>query len=326
MAVASPLVECVANVSEGRDDVVLAALAAALTSVPGCHLIHQDTGAGAHRTVFTFAGRPDAVFAAAYRLYETALALIDMRRHSGEHPRLGAVDVCPFVAIRDVGERDILARTRVLGEELGRRLGIPTLLYERSATAEYRRNLAAVRRGEFEGLTDKLRDPAWRPDYGPAAPHPTFGATVLGVRDFLVAWNINLAPGADLAVVRAIAGRLRASGRGGRPGLFPGLKAIGWAIPEFGRCQVSCNVVDVRAVNLAAVYDAAAELAAGYGTSVTGSELIGLVPEFVLARAGGDEGRPRERVAAAISRLGLNDLAPFVAEERILEYVLAGRT
>jgi len=322
---AGPLIECIVNVSEGRDESTLTALAAAISGQPGCKLLHRDTGAGANRTVFTFAGTPDAVFAAAYAVYKVSAERIDMRGHTGEHPRVGAVDVCPFVPIRGVKMEDLVARTRVLGKVLGGELGIPVFLYERSATAPHRRNLAAIRQGEYEGLAARAADPAWQPDFGPAL-NPKFGATVLGARPFLIAWNINLAPEVPLSVAKDLAARLRGSGRRGRPGLFPGLKAIGWRIPEFGRCQISCNVVDADATDLAKVYLTAVSLAEQAGAKVTGSELIGLVPEKYLRRAGKSfcfGGGRAEELDAAVSVLGLDDLGPFDWRARVLEELLA---
>lgn len=317
----SPLVECIVNVSEGRDADVLAAFAAAITEVPGCRLLHQDTGAGAHRTVFTFAGEPGAVFTAAEAIYEVAAERIDMRQHQGEHPRIGAVDVCPFVPVRGITMEDLVARTQVLGKTLGAKLGIPVFLYEQSAAAPHRTNLAAIRKGEYEGLAARSADPDWQPDYGPAL-NPAFGATVLGARPFLIAWNINLAEDVPVSVAKQLAAKLRGSGSQGQPGLFPGLKAIGWHIPEFNRCQISCNVVDADTTDLAKVYLTAVSLAESLGTKVTGSELIGLIPEQYLRRAGKSfcfGGSREEELDAAVSVLGLADLEPFDWRERVLE-------
>jgi glutamate formiminotransferase/formiminotetrahydrofolate cyclodeaminase len=317
----SPLVECIVNVSEGRDADVLTALAEAITQVPGCKLLHQDTGAGAHRTVFTFAGETEAVFTAAYHIYKVAEARIDMRRHTGEHPRIGAVDVCPFVPIRGITMEELVARTRVLGEVLGAKLGIPVFLYEQSATSPHRTNLSTIRKGAYEGLVARSGDPNWQPDYGPAL-NPAFGATVLGARPFLIAWNINLAPEVPVAIAKQLAAKLRGSGSKGQPGLFPGLKAIGWHIPEFNRCQISCNVVDADATDLAKVYLTATSLAESLGAKVTGSELIGLIPEQYLRRAGKSfcfGGNREEELDAAVSVLGLGDLGDFDWRERVLE-------
>ena len=325
MPVAPPLVECIVNVSEGRNAASLRHFAAAIADVPGCRLLHQDTGAGAHRTVFTFAGHPDAVFRAAYRVYEVATEHIDMRQHSGEHPRIGAVDVCPFVPISGITMEEVRARAQVLGQELGEKLGVPVYLYEQNASADHRRNLADIRRGEYEGLPARVEDPAWRPDFGPRL-HPAFGATVLGARPFLIAWNINLDPATPLSTAKALAARLRTRGPATRKKLFDGLKAIGWHIPEFGRCQISCNVVDADAVNLAQIYLTAVHLAAERDAVVTGSELIGLIPEKYLRRAGRAiefSGEREAEIAAAVDLLGLNDLEPFDPEQRILENLLS---
>ena len=317
-----PLIECVANVSEGRSAEVLAALRGSLTAVPGCRLLHEDVGAGANRTVFTFAGAPEAVFSAAFALFRTAAARIDMRQHRGEHPRLGAVDVCPFVPVSGIGEEELLAGTRELCRRIATELGLPIYAYERSATAPHRRNLADVRRGQYEGLPAKLRDPDWRPDFGPATFHPAFGAAVVGVRPFLIAWNINLSPASPLAAAKQLARLLRGAAPGG---LFPGLKAIGWRIPEYGRCQVSCNVVDPDRVDMARVYLTAADLAPRHGARVTGSELIGLVPERYLRRAGrplSPAGGRADQLDAAVTLLGLDELGPFDWRERVLEEIL----
>lgn len=322
---AKPLLECIVNVSEGQNTETLKAIASVIFAVPNCQLLHQDIGAGANRTVFTFAGEPDAVFTAAEEIYAQAIKLIDMREHQGEHPRIGAVDVCPFVPISGITLEEVVARTQVLGQVIGQRHGIPVFLYEASASAPYRKNLAAIRKGEYEGLEAKTQLPEWRPDYGPDWNAQT-GATVVGARPFLIAWNINLAPEATIDEARQLARRLRGSGYKGTPGLFPGLKAIGWFIDEFGRCQISCNVVDPEKTNLARVYLTAVNLAAELKVKVTGSELIGLIPEKYLRAAGqsfafGTD--PDEALSAAVSVLGLNDLAPFDWRERVLERVLA---
>ena len=325
MSVADPLVECVVNVSEGRDAAVLDRLATVIGAVPGCYLLHRDVGAGAHRTVFTFAGEPDAVFEAAFAVYEEANRSIDMRRHRGTHPRSGAVDVCPFVPVAGISWADLIARTQVLGKRVAESFGLPVYLYASSATAPERSNLADLRRGEFEGLAEKLARPDWVPDFGPAVPHPTLGATVIGARPFLIAWNINLAPAATLPQARALAARLRGSGTKERPGLFPGLKAIGWYIEEYGRCQISCNVVDPDRVDLGRVYLTAVNLAAGMGVRVTGSELIGLIPGLHLRSVAKNfcpDGTEEELMATAVSVLGLDDLAPFSWPERVLETVV----
>ncbi len=325
MSDSTPLLECVANVSEGRHAPALEAMARAVSGVADCQLLHQDTGQGAHRTVFTFAGSPAAVFEAAFRLYEAVAEHVDMRQHRGAHPRSGAVDVCPFVPISGVTMEEVAAGTRVLGKRLAERFDLPVFLYADSASTPRRAKLAEVRRGEYEGLPDKLKDPFWQPDFGPAVPHPTLGITILGARPFLIAWNINLAPEATLPQAKTLAGKLRGSGSGGRPGLFPGLKAIGWYIEEFGRCQISCNVSDPDRVNLTRVYLTAVSLAEGMGARITGSELIGLVPARHLRAAARDfcwAATDEEEMDTAVAVLGLNDLRPFNWRERVLEAVV----
>ena len=320
-----PRLECVVNVSEGRNPRVLEAFREAIESVPDCYLLHQDTGHGAHRTVFTFAGTPQAVFAAAEEVYAVADRHLDMRQHRGTHPRSGAVDVCPFIPISGVTEQDIRAGTQVLARRVAERFQLPVYLYASSALSPPRQNLANIRRGQYKGLANKLREPDWQPDFGPAQPHPQLGITVMGVRPFLIAWNINLHPGATLAQARQLAGRLRGSGVGGRPGLFPGLKAIGWWIAEYGRCQVSCNVVDPDRVALAQVYFTATALTRELGTSVTGSELIGLLPAQHLRAAAREfcwSTDYEEEMDTAVMVLGLSDLGPFNWRDRVLEEVL----
>ncbi len=219
---------------------------------------------------------------------------------------------------------EVVAGTQVLGKRLAERFDLPVFLYADSARTPLRAKLAEVRRGEYEGLGEKLSDPAWQPDFGPALPHPTLGVTILGARPFLIAWNINLAPEATLPQAKILAGKLRGSGSGGRPGLFPGLRAIGWYIDEYGRCQVSCNVVDAERVNLSRVYLTAVSLAEGMGVRVTGSELIGLVPARHLRAAARDfcfEATYEEAMDTAVSVLGLSDLRPFNWRERVLEAV-----
>ncbi|OAV44439.1 glutamate formimidoyltransferase [Lewinella sp. 4G2] len=325
MSLPKRLIECVANVSEGRSLDVLDQLSAAIDAVPGCQLLHRDANVSAHRTVFTFAGTPEGVTEAAFQLYATAQRLIDMQQHSGEHPRIGAVDVCPLVNIKDVSQAELVALSQVLGMRVGEELQIPVFLYEQSATAEHRRNLATIRKGEYEGLEQKTKSPDWKPDFGPDY-DAKFGATVLGARPFLIAWNINMEPGTPLSVAKDLAAKLRGSGRRGTPGLFPGLKAIGWEIEEFNRCQISCNVVDPDKTDLARVYLTAVNLAEEAGYRITGSELIGLIPEKYLRKAGKPfcfDGTPEGELSAAVSVLGLDDLGDFDYEDRVLERLMA---
>ncbi|MGB3798806.1 MAG: glutamate formimidoyltransferase [Lewinella sp.] len=324
MSEADPLIECVVNVSEGRNPDTLNALTAAIRDTPECYLLHRDVGPGAHRTVFTFAGKPAAVFEAAYRIYAVADQRIDMRQHRGAHPRSGAVDVCPFVPVSGISMEEVAAGAQELARRVAGSFNLPIYLYANSALKSDRFNLADVRRGEFEGLAEKMQQPGGEPDFGPLLPHPRLGATIMGARPFLIAWNINLAPGATLQQARQLAARLRGSGTKKRPGLFPGLKAIGWFIEEYGRYQVSCNVVDPDTVSLARVYLTAVHLAQDMGTKVTGSELIGLVPAKHLRSAAKGfciDGTSDEELTTAVSVLGLDDLRPFNWSDRVFETV-----
>lgn len=341
----SRLVECVPNFSEGRDKSVLDALARTVESVDGVRLLDVDPGAATNRTVFTFVGPPEAVSEAAFRAIRDAGERIDMRTHHGEHARLGATDVCPFVPLAGTTMADCVALARRLGERVGAELGIPVFLYEEAATRPERRNLATIRAGEYEGLDAKLRDPEWRPDFGPARFDAQRGATVIGAREFLVAYNVNLNTrdkklAHDIALDLREAGRAQRDAQGAivrgadgkalqRPGRFKHVKAVGWYIEEYGRAQISINLTNTRDTPLHAVFDAACEAAAQRGLRVTGSEIVGLVPLEVLCAAGRHYLRKQGRTAAvpedelvhiAVRSLGLDELRPFTPAERVIEY------
>lgn len=332
-----PLIECIPNFSEGKDPATLQALADAIRSVPEVALLHMDAGEAAHRTVYTFAGPPAAVLEAAYRAIRVAAERIDMRLHDGIHPRIGATDVCPFVPLRDITREDLLPLVDELARRVGEELGIPIYLYEDAARAAHRRRIEQIRAGGYEAFRDKILLPEWQPDYGPRTFQPGPGQTVMGVRDFLVAYNINL-DSEDVALAQRIAEDLRESGRiitekGGRtriPGRFRHLKAIGWQVAEYGCAQISCNLTQIAETPVHAVYEAALELAAQYGARLAGSELIGLIPERCLLEAGryylhDPAADAAQAVAIAVQRLGLDVLRPFVPQERVIEYVLRER-
>ena len=342
------VVECVPNISEGRRPEVYEAIARAAATAPGVAVLNVDPGAETNRTVITFVGEPEAVLEGAFRLAAVALERIDMAGHQGAHARLGAVDVVPFVPVAGVTMDECVELARRLGERLGRELALPVYLYEHAATSPARRNLADVRAGEYEGLAKKLADPAWRPDYGPAVFQPRAGATVVGARKFLVAYNVNLNT-ADQRLATRIAGDIREKGRkrldergkpvldaAGQeiwdPGLLKGIKAVGWTIPEFGCAQVSINVTDLDATPLHVVFDTCEERARAHGLRVTGSELVGLVPRDVLlaagrhylARMGRSAGAPEPTlVRTAVRTLGLSEVKPFDPRDRVIEYRLA---
>ena len=343
----TPLIECVPNFSEGRNPHVIEAIAAAIRAVEGAKLLHVDPGFSAHRTVMTIAGAPEAVVEAAFQAMRTAAELIDMRKHQGTHPRMGATDVCPLVPVRDISLEEVVKLARQLGQRVGEELGIPVYLYEAAATRPERRNLATVRSGEYEGWRQKIQNPDWQPDFGPATFHARSGHSVIGARPFLVAYNLNLNT-RSVALANAVAFDLRERGRLARedghpdsplrrdaqgrpiriPGRCPGVKAIGWYIEEYGLAQVSTNVTDLSRSALHEVFEAGRECARWRGLRVTGSELIGLVPREALLAAGrfyaeaqGLSPLPSqdELLHLAVQSLGLDHLADFDVEARILE-------
>ena len=344
------VIECVPNFSEGRDPEVIRRITARIESVDGATLLHVDPGKATNRTVVTFAGPPEAVVEAAFRGIAEAAELIDMRRHTGEHPRMGATDVCPLIPISGISMEETAEHARRLAERVGRELGLAVYLYEAAQPDPARRNLAVVRAGEYEGLARKLADPAWQPDFGPATFNARSGATVIGARDFLVAYNVNLNT-TSTRRANAVAFDVREAGRpkreghpltgkvvtdaSGQPVMQPGtlkaVKAIGWFIPEYGVAQVSMNLTDLRVTPLHVAFDEVCRVAEARGLRVTGSELVGLVPLAALLDAGRHFLRKQQRslgvseqelVRLAITSMGLDELAPFVPEQRIIEYRL----
>ncbi len=344
------LVECVPNISDGRRPEVYEAAAKAAAAVPGVTLLNVDPGAETNRTVITFVGEPEAVLEGAFRLAAKAVELIDMSAHHGAHPRMGAVDVVPFVPISGVTMDECAALARRLGERVGNELGVPVYLYEFAASAPHRRNLADVRAGEYEGLGDKVKAVEWRPDFGPAAFVPRSGATVIGARKFLVAFNINLNT-LDKRLATRVALDVREKGRMRRdehgrpvldakgepvwdPGILKSVKAVGWVIPEFGCAQISMNLTDLDVTPLHIAFDTCDERARERGLRVTGSELVGLIPQSALlaagrhylAQMGRSTGVPEDAlVHVAMRTLGLSEVKPFDPAERVIEYRLAAQ-
>lgn len=342
------LVECVPNISEGRRPEIYEAVAAAAASVSGVTLLNVDPGADTNRTVITFVGGPEAVLEGAYRLIRKGIELIDMTTHRGAHPRIGAVDVVPFIPVAGVSMDECAELARKLGERVGRELSIPVYLYEHAASAPHRRNLADIREGEYEGCARKLADPRWQPDFGTVEFVPRSGATVIGARKFLVAYNVNLNT-LDKRLATRVAFDVRERGRMKRdeagepvvdtkgepvwePGILKSVKAVGWVIPEFGCAQVSINLTDLDVTPLHVAFDVCEERARERGLRVTGSEIVGLVPLAVLleagrhylARMGRPAGVPEGAILqTAIRTLGLSEVKPFDPRERIIEYRLA---
>ncbi|MBI4676271.1 MAG: glutamate formimidoyltransferase [Elusimicrobia bacterium] len=330
------LVECVPNFSEGRDRKVIDAIADAARAVPGVVVLDVDPGAATNRTVYTFAGPPEEVLEAAFQAVKKGVELIDMRRHKGAHARQGACDVVPFVPISGVAMKDCVDLARRLGERVGRELEVPVYLYAEAASRPERRRLPDVRAGEYEALGSKIEKPEWKPDFGPARFDAKAGATAVGARDFLIAYNVNLNT-SSAAQAKEIASAIRESGRlkrdaAGRdfrePGLFKGVQATGWLIPEYRRAQVTINILDLAAAPVHKVYDACRDLAAKLGLRVTGSEVVGMVPRSVLLDAGRYFLRKQgssvgvteeELVETAVQSLGLRDVGPFDPAQKVIE-------
>jgi glutamate formiminotransferase/formiminotetrahydrofolate cyclodeaminase len=328
-----PLLECIPNFSEGRNPDTLRQLAAAIRSVPEVALLHEDVSAGANRTVMTFAGPPQAVTEAAYRALEVAATTIDMRIQAGVHPRIGAIDVCPFVPLTGMPQDDAVSLVKELAQRVGTTLSIPVYLYEHNSQQLHRKYLPQIRRGEYEGLAQKMTGPRWVPDYGPETFQPKVGATVMGVRNLLVAFNLSL-HGISPEQVTGIAKRLRETGASGnslRPGeaargQLAATRVIGWYQTDYDTAQLSMNLLDYRKTSPLQAYLAAEELIHAAGGTIIGSELIGLMPEACLLEAGryrySGSGPVELLVQAGIEQLKLDRLRPFRPEAQILEYRL----
>lgn len=344
------ILECVPNFSEGRDPEVIARITTAIEAVHGVQLLDVDPGKATNRTVVTFVGEPEAVVEAAFQAIKEAASLIDMSKHQGEHPRMGATDVCPLIPVSGMDMAEAVAWAHRLAQKVGEELEIPVYLYEAAATRPERRNLAVIRAGEYEGLPQKLQNPNWTPDYGPARFNPRSGATVIGARDFLVAYNVNLNT-TSVRRANSVAFDVREQGRVLRegdpitgpvlkdehgeplrqPGACKAVKAIGWYIEEYGIAQVSMNLTDLSVTPLHTAFEACCQSAEARGMRVTGSELVGMVPLRVLLEAGRYFLHKQKRSAGvseeelvriAVRSLGLDDLAPFDPQQKVIEYKL----
>jgi len=344
-----PLIECVPNFSEGRDQATLDAIAAAVRAVDGVTLLDVDPGAATNRTVFTFVGEPEPVKEAALAAATVAAERIDMQAHTGEHPRFGAMDVCPLIPIADITMDETVEHARDLARRLGEQ-GRTTYCYEHAATREDRRNLAVVRAGEYEGLAARLADPDGAPDFGPPELDPRWGATAVGARDFLIAYNVNLNTTSSRRA-NAIAFDVREKGRIRRepdpltgevvkdadgstvwtPGSLRCVKGIGWFIEEYGICQVSMNLTNLSVTPLHVAFDECCARADARGVRVTGSEVVGLVPLEAMLEAGRYFLRKQRRstgvsdaelIKIAVRSMGLDELAPFDPREKIIEYAI----
>lgn len=346
------LIECVPNISEGRDENIIKTIASVVETIEGVRLLDIDPGKATNRTVITFVGEPEPVIESAFLLIKKASELIDMTKHRGEHPRFGATDVCPLVPIANISMEEVADYAHKLGQRVGDELGIPGYFYENAAKSEIRKNLANCREGEYEGLPKKLVDPNWKPDFGPAefVKAKTSGATAISARDFLVAYNINLNT-TSTRRANAIAFDIRERGRvkreGGKltgkiikdeqgnplsiPGSLKAVKGIGWYIEEYGVAQLSLNLTNISITPVHVAFDEASIKAQARGVRVTGSELVGLIPLQAMLEAGKHFLRKQQRstgvseaelIKIAVKSMGLDDLKPFNPKKKIIEYML----
>ncbi len=327
------IVECVPNFSEGCDRSKVELIAGDIQKVSGVKVLDIDISASYNRSVVTFAGPPEGVSEAAFRGISRAVELIDMSRHKGEHPRLGACDVCPLVPIQNATMADCVSLAEELAEEVGEKLALPVYLYAEAAGSPERKNLARIRAGEYEGLEEKLRDPVWKPDFGPAVFNSRAGAVVIGAREPLIAFNINVRADSKKAV-DTIAGRIRESGwtevsedgeKVRHPGAFRDVKALGVYLDDHGIYQVSTNLTNYKVTPPHEVFEMVKELSPGLG-EVFGSEIVGLVPREAILAAGRFYS-PREEsegrlIASAIDNLGLSSLKEFDPSSKIIEYTI----
>ena len=333
------IIECVPNFSEGRDNFTIDMISHAIRSTSNVTLLDVDQGMDTNRTVFTFVGPPEAVLEASLRAIRTGTAFIDMSTHRGAHPRMGACDVCPFIPVANASMEDCVQIARALGKRVGEELGIPVYLYGAAASTPERAELSYVRSGEYEGLERKLQDAAWRPDFGPASFDDRVkkcGASVIGAREFLIAYNVNL-DSRDKDLADTIAKTIRTKGgtvteKNGRKiktaGMFPECKAIGWYVDDYKRAQVSINLTNYRVTGLHHVFDAVRVEAKKRGSDVTGSEIVGIVPKEAIVESGahylsaqGISSPPEKRaIDTAVESLGLDDLGPFDPTAKIVEY------
>ncbi len=340
---ASKLVECVPNFSEGRDLGIIKQITDAIESVSGIKLLDVDPGKDTNRTVVTFVGNPKNVSKAAFLAVKKAAELIDMSKHKGAHPRIGATDVCPLIPVSGISMAETALYARLVAGRIGKELNIPVYCYENAAFDEKRRNLANIRAGEYEGLRKKLADKEWKPDFGPAVFNPRSGATIVGARDFLVAYNVNLNTTSKL-LANAIAIDIREKGRNIKnsegetvnvPGTLKCVKAIGWYLEEYGQAQISMNLTNLSVTPVHIAFDEVCRKAGERGVRVTGSELVGLIPLKALLDAGRYYLEKQHRSSAvsdgdllkiAVKALGLSDIQEFKPNEKIIEYVMAGKS
>ena len=331
------ILECVPNFSEGNDLKIISKISEAIEKTKGVKLLHTDIGKAANRTVFTFIGTPENVEEAAFQSIKVAAEHIDMSKHKGEHPRMGATDVCPIIPISNSSIEDADKVAKSLSKKVGNELSIPVYNYEYSSEREYRKKLEQIRHGQYEGLRTKINIPGWEPDFGPRSFNSQSGASIIGARHFLIAFNVNLET-KNVKTAQHIAEEIRESGRFVNdiytsemiriPGLLKNVKAIGWYIKDFNIVQVSMNLTDFKTTPIHVVFEKIKERAKHHGTSVTGSELIGLIPSQALIDVGryyiyntNSGTSTSELIDLAIKTLNLNSVKPFDPEKNIIENI-----
>lgn len=324
------IVECVPNFSEGSNQEIIDAIADAIRNTPGCWLLDVDPGKSTNRTVYTFVGDPASVIEGALSSARIARKLIDMRKHKGEHPRMGAMDVCPFVPVANVTMEECVEIAKEFGRRAAEELGIPFFLYEEAATLDYRRKLPQIRKGEYEGMAEKLKDTKWKPDFGPDVFVPEWGATATGARTFLIAYNVNILATHNQA--HRIALNLREAGRNdNEPGRLKEVKAMGWFVEEYGMAQISANLTNYYVTPPHIFFEEALKDAKELNIAIAGSELVGLIPLEAMLLAADyyiekdnlfiiDE---PTKIKLVVDRLGLNSITPFNPKEKIIEYIIA---
>src|SRR5580698_676987 len=333
------IIECVPNFSEGQNSEIIKQITDVIETVAGVRLLNVDPGKATNRTVVTFVGNPLAVVDAAFLAIKKAGELIDMRHHKGEHPRMGATDVCPLIPIAGISMEETAAWAKRLAERVGKELQLPVYLYEAAQKDKSRSNLSVIRAGEYEGFFKKIKQPEWKPDFGPAEFDAKRGGTVIGARDFLIAYNVNLNT-TSTRRANAIAFDVREAGRTitdekgnktNQPGTLKFVKAIGWYIEEYGIAQISMNLTNIEVTPVHIAFDEVCKSADARGMRVTGSELVGLIPlksmldagKYFLRKQNRSVGvSEKELIKIAVKSMGLDELAPFKPEERIIEYML----
>lgn len=323
------IVECVPNFSEGRDKKTIDAISEAIRATKGCTLLDVDPGKSTNRTVYTFVGDPDSVIEGALNAARTARKLIDMRNHSGEHPRMGAMDVCPFVPVANVTMEECVEISKKFGSRAGKELGVPFFLYEEAATQDYRRKLPQIREGEYEGMAEKLKKPEWKPDFGPAEFVPEWGCTATGARFFLIAYNVNILGTNNQA--HRLALNVREAGRGpDKPGRLKEVKGMGWFVDEYNMAQVTMNLTNYKVTPPHIAFGEIKKDAEELNIGIAGSEIVGLIPleamlmaaDYFIEKENLFILEEDQKIRLVIERMGLNSVSRFKPEEKIIEYMI----